>query len=70
MGAGILRGLLGVWLMQNGAIGQSIAMNHDMPGWQVVATGDFNKDGTTDVMWSNGTGDMGVWLMSERSPAA
>src|SRR5262249_2389969 len=31
--------------------------------WKVIAVGDFNKDGTTDVIWDNGAGVEGGWLM-------
>lgn len=34
-------------------------------GWDLAATGDFNGDGTTDVMWKNsGSGATSEWLMS------
>jgi hypothetical protein len=32
--------------------------------WSVIATGDFNHDGTADVIWDNGNGVEGGWLMS------
>src|SRR5439155_20203789 len=33
--------------------------------WHPIATGDFNHDGTTDVIWDNGNGVEGGWLMSD-----
>lgn len=31
--------------------------------WQLAATGDFNRDGTTDVVWQSSSGVLGGWLM-------
>ena len=35
------------------------------PGWKMVGTGDFNGDGTTDILWrrSNDTGEARIWLI-------
>jgi hypothetical protein len=32
------------------------------PDWQVVASGDFNADGLTDVLWRNSAGWLTDWL--------
>jgi hypothetical protein len=37
--------------------------------WHVIATGDFNHDGTTDVIWDNGHGVEGGWLMGNDTRA-
>ncbi len=34
-----------------------------MPGWTLAGTGDFNHDGTADLLWSNANGALGLWLM-------
>jgi hypothetical protein len=60
-------GVLGVWLMDGGGIGSTIALNHDMPGWAVAAVGDFNSDGTDDLLWRNEHGNIGAWLMKDGS---
>ena len=41
------------------------------PGWNVVATGDFNGDGITDLMWKNASsGIASEWLMSPNGGVA
>ena len=35
-----------------------------MAGWHVITAGDFNHDGITDVIWDNGSGVEGGWLMN------
>ncbi|HEY7664703.1 MAG TPA: FG-GAP repeat protein [Xanthobacteraceae bacterium] len=35
-------------------------------GWYLVASGDFNGDGTSDLIWKNATsGDISDWLGSK-----
>ena len=35
------------------------------PNWQIVGTGDFNGNGSTDILWRNPvTGVDSVWLMN------
>jgi hypothetical protein len=33
-------------------------------GWNAVASGDFNHDGTKDILWQNAAGSTSEWLMS------
>jgi len=32
--------------------------------WAVAETGDFNRDGKSDILWRDTTGDVGVWFMN------
>ncbi len=58
-------GILGTWLMEDGAISDGYALNYNMPGWSALA-GDFNGDGTDDLLWNSGAdGILGTWLMKD-----
>jgi FG-GAP repeat protein len=50
----------------NGAAVVSTAGLGQVPtGWQFVETGDFNGDGTSDVLWFSPTfGVVAMWFMS------
>src|SRR5262249_19358578 len=36
----------------------------NMAGWSVIAQGDFNGDGTDDVLWRDAGGTTEAWLMN------
>jgi len=60
-------GVNSVWLMSYGNLlngaGLPLRTIADT-NWQIVGTGDFNADGTTDLVWRNSvTGVNSVWLM-------
>jgi FG-GAP-like repeat/Viral BACON domain/Fibronectin type III domain len=39
------------------------------PGWKIVGSADFNRDGHLDVLWQNDlTGQIGIWYLDETAP--
>jgi FtsP/CotA-like multicopper oxidase with cupredoxin domain len=60
-------GFNAVWYM-NGAnyIGQDVIMAVTNPSWKIVGTGDFNSDGSPDILWrySGPEGFNVVWYMN------
>ncbi len=35
------------------------------PAWKAIGTGDFNKDGSSDILWQNtSTGQVSIWEMN------
>jgi hypothetical protein len=56
-----------VWLMNGLTIASqgSPATVSPSSGWSIVGIGDFNDDGSADVLWQNDTsGEVYVWLMN------
>ncbi len=56
-----------VWLMSGTNIIQGVSLAPVPPdsGWNVVGTGDFDRNGNVDILWRNSsTGENFVWLMS------
>ncbi len=37
------------------------------PNWQLVATGDYNRDGQDDLLWRNSDGNLAWWVMNGTS---
>ena len=53
-----------IWKMSAGAYAGATSMPAS-PEWVVVGTGDFNADGTTDILFRRSGGDLLIWLMRE-----
>lgn len=64
-------GELSAWLINSsGIVGSKQALGWKcaaecLQDWSAIGTGDFNADGTTDVMWHNKkTGELSAWLVA------
>ena len=61
-------GLLAAWLMNGTTLvdGRPLGMGSLMdPSWRIVASGDFDRDGSRDVVFQHqGDGRLAIWLMS------
>jgi hypothetical protein len=56
-----------VWLMNGTQVAGSKSLPSENPGsgWSIVGTADFNRNGTTDLLWrSSSTGGNLIWLMN------
>lgn len=64
-----------IWLMNRTNAGATDAVRsgnpalplNPGPSWKVVGTGDFTKDGKTDILWQNSDGSPVVWGMNGTS---
>jgi len=58
-------GEVDTWLIGNGHLIGGTGVTSVSSAWQFVGTGDFNGDGSTDVMWRNSvSGEVDTWLMN------
>jgi sRNA-binding regulator protein Hfq len=61
-------GYIGVWLMNGIALKNSVAFTPERvadPGWKLVAIGDVDNDGHSDLIWQHSVdGYIGAWLMN------
>ncbi|MBM3832575.1 MAG: hypothetical protein FJ403_04755 [Verrucomicrobia bacterium] len=65
-----LDGSVGAWMLINGFVYQNSApiQPASSKDWRVAATGDFDHDGETDLLWRDHSGQIAVWLMWGRTP--
>ncbi|MDJ0798684.1 MAG: family 16 glycosylhydrolase [Calothrix sp. MO_167.B12] len=55
-----------IWYMDGAHLQQGVLINTSLPdsNWDIEATGDFNNDGKTDLVWRNyATGQNAIWYM-------
>lgn len=61
------QGWLVAWLLNGTTVMSSVALNPERvpdTNWKIVASGDFNADNKTDLIWQNmATGYLAAWLM-------
>jgi len=63
-------GALALWQMNGSAVMASGAITSQGSvvapdaSWKIVEIGDFNGDGSSDIMWRNDNGTMSEWLMN------
>jgi hypothetical protein len=57
-------GEVGEWLATGTAGGAGFTkldLGNVDPSWAIQGTGDFNGDGTSDILWNNTNGDNAIW---------
>src|SRR5262249_25177722 len=54
-----------IWLMNGSNVLSNSAAGpfNPGPGWQIKATGDFNGDNKSDILWQGSNGTPAIWLM-------
>jgi hypothetical protein len=65
----VVQGSLGditIWLMKQTRVESYVDLGNPGEYWRVVGSGDFNRDGKTELLFqesASASGDLGVWLL-------
>ena len=57
-------GDVAIWVMQGGTIAQSVDLGVVPLSWSTLAVGDFDGNGSADILWRDTSGNVGIWLMN------
>ena len=57
-------GDVGMWKMSGTTIAQSVDFGPVPLSWTIAGTGDFDGNGSTDILWRDTSGNVGMWLMN------
>ncbi|MEA1947219.1 MAG: CAP domain-containing protein [Thermodesulfobacteriota bacterium] len=59
-------GFIGLWYMNGANYASSAWIGYANPSWQVAGAADFDKNGSTDILWRNtGNGSNAVWYLEK-----
>ena len=59
-------GQVHIWTMKNSQVSERFNVDAQTPpslDWKIQGGGDFNRDGTSDVLWRNDNGQVHIWTM-------
>jgi hypothetical protein len=57
-------GEVGIWVINGTQIVQSVDLGPVPLIWTVAGIGDFDGNGSTDLLWRDTAGDVAIWLMN------
>ena len=60
----ISSGDVGMWVMNGFHIVQSVNFGAVSLNWQVVGIGDFDSNGSEDILWRDNLGNVAIWLFA------
>jgi FG-GAP-like repeat len=56
-------GDVGVWVLKGATIAQQVDLGPVPLNWTIAGIGDFDGNGSSDILWQDTTGDVAIWLM-------
>jgi FG-GAP-like repeat len=57
-------GEIGMWVMDGTSITKSADFGAVPLTWSIAGIGDFDGNGSTDILWRDTSGNVGIWLMN------
>ena len=66
----ISSGDIGMWVMNGINVAQSVDFGPVSQNWTVAGIGDFDGNGSFDLLWRDTAGDAAIWLMNGTSIAS
>ena len=58
---------VGMWVMNGAQVAQAVDFGRVGGSWQIAGIGDFDGNGSTDILWRDASGNVGMWLMNGTS---
>jgi Tannase and feruloyl esterase/FG-GAP-like repeat len=60
-------GDVAIWTMNGATVTQSVDLGTVPLSWSIAGIGDFDANGSTDILWRDTSGNVGLWLMNGTS---
>jgi hypothetical protein len=57
-------GETGLWIVSGTKISQSVDFGVVPLNWKIAGIGDFDGNGSFDILWRDASGNVGIWLMN------
>ena len=57
-------GEVSMWVMNGTTIAQVVDFGAISLSWRIAGIGDFDRNGSTDILWRDTSGNVGMWLMN------
>ncbi len=59
-----LSGNTAIWFMNGTQVASSAGLGTVSPPWAIAATGDYDGNGVSDLLWRDTGGNTAVWFMN------
>jgi FG-GAP repeat len=53
-----------MWFMNGATVASTGGLGNVPTVWSVAATGDYNGDGMSDLLWRDSSGNTAIWFMN------
>jgi feruloyl esterase len=60
-------GEVGMWVMNGANVVATVDFGAVSSTWKIAGIGDFDGNGSTDILWRDSSGNVGIWLMNGTS---